>query len=596
MTEKCDLENFMAKINQDKNLMEQFKIGLLTRPYAIHQLGHDVPENRPAQPQTPNFMMPQPSAGGQPPQDGGTSPMGDEPDMLDPNQVSIAPKKAAAPQNVPTNQAPVQGEQPAPVNNEQKQPQPQQAVASRSVKVGLKSINVDELEGTRMSNDGYAQTVYIRKSNAKGEIEETPYTPVEVLFLKDKAKGSASMVNTKKTLKDGAAMEGQNIVPVEPVDPEIEQEEGEVEEQPPMPTSQEAAPQAAAPQGQQAPAQQPNIPGYFQPYSEPKGYRPKFADIFGDTEYSIKNPQRHVEKVREEMIDAYGQKHKRVHERTREQHKPGGAPEETDFIKRKKASASKRWMKKSPTQIKQSKNQEVEYLASVDVCLQQESNAWVTNLEHAVVSTIDATHARLVAGTKDIEKNTPVERQSEMLNSLVASELLMGNERLQANAKKGMQNLYSAGLNFAKDVFAFHYEESTDSVDIKMNANASLLESRFVLKVAEQITTFIAGQQKPDLAGVRTAMVNIFGSARASCETLAKSAGHELFKTAFASVMRQPEVICDITAIEFLVPRNVPACKSCEAHNAKVMAPTCFGLAICNECDTVYRIHFADDE
>ena len=92
------------------------------------------------------------------------------------------------------------------------------------------------------------------------------------------------------------------------------------------------------------------------------GKRPQFADIFGDNEYSIKKPQRHVEKIREEMVDAYGQKHKRVHERVREHHKPeskSGAGE-NDFIKKKKAaskaSADRRWAKKAPSTVKNSKS------------------------------------------------------------------------------------------------------------------------------------------------------------------------------------------------------------------------------------------------
>jgi hypothetical protein len=767
-------ENFMTQLNKEKNWMEQFKLGLLTRPYAIKLLGHDVPENRPAQPQQPNFMMPPPTAGGGggAPPTGSPPTMGDEPDMLDPSQAQIIDGgEAQPPSDAPEGSAATGN----PADSPTASPETEQQAASKTIRIGLKSINVDKLEGTRMAKDGYVQTVYIRKVGTDGKIEETPYIPVDVSLhrnrahvepnakwqktndslgkdctMKTKPGKKGEVLNPEQVKKAPAAIDGDvggvrtnpvpqpvdgtplsenyeghnppprkhrnaalppghergnrpmgdsdkplkrhvepygnpekpSTPPVPPVpgEPDYKQrgaelreklaaegktpeeelarllselndnqrrvavssknkkgkslKDGELEEQDlqEMPEGQdeeleeyeeeqeidededgdedgeEAMPpqgqpqQQQPPQGQAMPAGQPAmppvIPGYFKPNKASDTYNPHFADVFGDNEYSIKNPQRHVERIREEMIDAYGQRHKRIHERTREHHRPEAAGQESDFIKRKKASANRRWMKKSPTKLKQSKNNEEYFLASIDVNLQGEGKEWISGLEHTVALVIDTVQTRVLSGLKEImEKTVEPQQQLAAARQLITAELLVGNEKLQSFARKGMENLYSVGLHFGQDVFAYYEDLGTQAnINLKINTNIKMLEDRFIVKVAEQLSKLVDSVPNTSLTQIVSAIPPIFVAARTNCATLALSAGYELFRTAFASVLSQPQVVEDVTAVEFLVPRGLKACKTCEAHNFKVMSPKKFEFENCHSCETVYRFHFVDEE
>jgi hypothetical protein len=713
-------ENFTVQLNQEKNWMEQFKLGLLTRPYAIKLLGHDVPENRPAQPQTPNFMM-APPAQGQPPKPGqgksGGVPLGnlDEPDLLEPSEVGVV---------APTDKNEKQdGEQPP------EAPENAQAAASRNIRVGLKSINVDKLEGTRMSKDGYVQTVYIRKVNNNGEIEEAPYVPVDVSVARKRAHvqpdarwkqeaqkdcgmngnpkkgelvkpeqaeqidGNASGIRTNTVVKpDGGKPlsqlpEGSGLKPRQhrnkalppghergnrplgnadaplkkheepygqpknddlraraaelkeeleriskalgetrgdsmgkslkdddmnenvdemneelPPQPEQDQvegeeaegeDEGEVEQLPPdvgaespPQGNEQPMPQQGMPGGQ---PQMPVVPGYFNPNPNGK-YHPKFADVFGDNDYSIKKPQRHVERIKEELIDAYGQKHRRVHERTREHHRPASA--ESDFIKRKKTSAQRRWMKKSPNQLKQSKSQEEYYLAYIDVCLQDESDVWINRIVNSAKSAMDSSQNRLVEGLRQIAKEES-NKIGMRVESYLAAELLVADTKLRDVVKEGLKNIHVAGLNFAKDVFAAHFIENNDDIR-RIDANLKLLQERFLTRVAAKIAEKVDSSETVDT--LVSEVYTVFSNARIAIETLVSSSGHELFRSAFDNIMRNAVVAEDITAIEFLVPKGIKACKNCEANSSKVMALNWFKFEPCHECATVYRIHFADEE
>lgn len=673
-------ENFNFRLSQEKNWMEQFKLGLMTRPYAIKLLGHDVPSNRPAQPQTPQFKMPQPQQGGQQTGERPQSQLS-EPDMIDPASVKVVNPEV---QNTSDSSNVSQGDDVSPKVGSQ-----ESAVTKRNISIGLKSIKGEKMEGVKMTKKGDSvQTVYIRKVNDNGEIEEIPYTPVDVSVQREKGHeqpnpkwqsqsvdnddseidgddsglsiapthtatgnkpllprnkkngydralqpnkagadfnndfnnkmGYAEMDDVRQKnqdliddmeernrqylsdLLDSANAKGITIgeeimerknqkskalkddeMQIQPRQEEQNIVEPNTDEQGMSPDQQEVPQDQSAPSGKV-----PKIPGYF----KEKAAHPRFADIFGDNEYSIKKPQRHVERIREEMIDAYGQKHKRIHERTREHHRPveaQGKGSDSPFIRKKKAAVARRWMKKSPTQLKQGKIQEPEYLAYIDVCFQADCEPWIEAIKQVVISAIDTTQKGVLACLAKSE-------EMDIMSNQVVTELLLGHDKMQSLALTAMNNLYAKGVNFAKDIFAYYSEINEDASQSQIKANLAMLEERFVLDVARKLSEKMAG--KSSVTQLRKDVVNIFDDARMRCGLLATSAGYELYRTAFISVMQLPDVVDDISAIEFVIPKDLVVCKSCQAHNTKVMSPNWFKFEPCYSCNSIYRIHFKDEE
>lgn len=661
-------EDFMTQLSREKNWMDMFKLGLLTRPYAIKLLGHDVPENRPAQPQAPNFMLPMPGApnGAQPPgappaagQVAGV-PLGnpDDPEMIDPNQVEVVTPTGggeAAPQGAPGAASGASDE-----------------VANKSFGDNIANIGIGfaqreniicmrtKTEGLKMARP--VQTIYIRKVNNEGEIESVPYVITDPKSAGksgmtvsdhrkqrvDEGKKSSSSVakdtsmetsrkdvpeekplkpsdKTNPSKNEAVPLDGDNggiqteptrvshdphspidprsgdsaSAPYIPADPGADAEDSAPpQESMPapeggLPPELEGAPTESAPP-EEKPAGSPEMPKpgpYFAPIDQ-DGKRPHFADVFGDNEYSIRKPQRHVEKIREEMVDAYGQKHKRVHERVREHHRP--LPE-SDFIKKKKASAERRWAKKSPAKVKQSGNYAGDYeLVCVDIPLNEMAKQWHLLIEDSVVSAMESANRKTINSIKKLNKSSITEQDSSFISSIVAQEILAVVAKLEAVLPKQLENIYSVGLNSANEAFIAQVEGVSIQPDI--DATLQSLVDRCVLSGSAKMTEIIEGigNKAINTVDLLIAISKAFDQMSSRAKNLSLSAANNVFKKAILRVMRNEQVQEDIASIEFLAKDDSCTCASCKARHMKNTRLSDFDFETCGGCATVYRVHFKD--
>lgn len=628
-------EDFTMKLNQEKNWMEMFKLGLLTRPYAIKLLGHDVPENRPAQPQMPAFMMPMsgggqgggtPSGGGVPPSGGAPlSGNADDPDMIEPSQVQV----------VDENNETAGDELPMQV--------PQQAGRHTISWSQRQSINMDNsTEVIKMARP--VQTIYVRKVNEKGEIENVPYV---VTDPKIAGKSGNTVSDYRKARKDelpakaattGIAATDKELndpdETLEPVDgaqepaegqaapiskdaentaedaPELDGDNGGIQTEPSRVSNDPNKPidprsgTPVAPEGedagtdksadQQSPSKLPKPSPYFAPLDKPGQTRPRFADVFGDNEYSIKQPQRHVERIREEMIDAYGQRHKRIHERVREQHKPQAAGAESDFIERKKASAQRKWMKKPASKVKNSADVNDYTLAYIDIPLNAAVRPWVIGAQDLVLTALETTSRRIISGIKGRQSVNLGLNDTGALSNMITKEILTTDEHMAVLLPDMIRNIYSAGLNYANEACVSSVIID-DCISLVNAAHENFVE-RCVLYMTSEITSIVESLkvQHMETSEFVVALANIFDRVSARAKNMVISLANVAFRDAVKRVLMASENAADIASIEFLVIDGEKACMSCKAHSMKNVSLDMFDFEACSLCDVVYRLHIAE--
>lgn len=667
-------EDFTTRLSQEKNWMEMFKLGLLTRPYAIGLLGHDVPENRPAQPQAPNFMMPMPGAPpaagsgapGQPQQPTVAGvPLGnpDEPEMIDPAHVEVV--------------TPTGGGKAAPVTKGQLQ----DPLLIKVNKIGLdfaqhENINMSKkMEGLTMARP--VQTIYIRKVNAEGEVENVPYVVTDPKAIgvagmqvsdhrrqrrDEQPKSKETVISTsddgmeaikkgdpaEKPLKpskkqkpsknEAVPLDGDNggiqteptrvsndphspidprsgdpiTAPHIPADPGADAEDRIMPEEP-MPDLEgglppdveenpeeesEMSPEEAAAGAQQDGAQPPagGMPkpnSYFAPIDK-DGKRPQFADVFGDNEYSIKKPQKHVERIKEEMIDAFGQKHKRIHERVREHHKPQA---ESDFIKKKRTSAQQRWMKKPASKVKQSGLYQDDYaLVCVDIPLNEMAAPWGRGLEEVIATSMEVVNKKITMGIKNLNKAYIQEDDTLQISNLVAQELLAATERLGVMMPKILHEIYSASLNATNEVFVAHV--TSKSIEASVAAAQDAFVERCIMYGSEEATKLVEGIKGKQVAAVDLiiAFAKVIDNMASRAKSFGKTTARRMFKKAVEDVIRADEVAIDIATVEFLAADDSFTCHTCKSHHMKNTSLKHFDFESCNNCQTVYRVHLIDEE
>jgi len=648
-------ENFMTRLSQEKNYMEMFKLGLLTRGYAIKLLGHDVPENRPAQPQAPNFMLPMPGApGGAPPAGGkapGGIPMGnpDDPEMISPSEVEVITPTGAG---QPASPNPAETSTVTEDNSMTRQ---------KVTKIGLdfvlhENINMSQkMEGLYMAKP--VQTIYIRKVNEKGEIENVPYV---ITDPRQAGKAGVTMADPRKNRKDddfaaskttsvsrdttmnavdtkkpeekplkpsssdspgkneATPLDGDNGgIQTEPTrvprDPNtsVEPTGGDTVTAPHIPADPNAdaedeaiaQPEAGSPAGDLPPdvqgAKAPEMPKpspYFAPIDK-GGKRPQFADIFGDNEHSIRRPQKHVERIREEMIDAYGQKHKRIHERTREHHKPldANANPESDFIKKKKTSAERRWMKKSPSKVKNSQGQENEQqLVCIDIPLNAMATPWSRLVEETVIGKMEAANRRMVSNLKKLNTATLEKKDIFAISNIVAQEIMAASEQSEMALIELMKNAYHAGLFALNEAFIVSVEPR--SLEADTGAVRQALADRCILGCSETMTEVVdvLNTRSVETTDMIVALTKVFDTASARAKNIAKSSVMGIFKQGIMHVLQANEVKMDIESIEFLSKDEAKTCSACKAHHMKNVPLKNFNFETCNSCETVYRVHLLD--
>ena len=656
-------EDFMQHMNQEKNWMEMFKLGLLTRPYAIKLLGHDVPENRPSQPQSPAFMMPMPGGGSPGGAPGGQSgsvagvPLGnpDDPDMIDPSQAQVVGGDSGgesadgASPGAPPGAAPPDDNGGQPGLPLQKPQQVGRDTISWSQRQSINTGN--QMEGMKMAKP--VQTIYIRKVNENGEIENVPYAVTDPRSIgksgnvvadprksrKDEVPTTAATTGvtasdnklhdpkeeplkptSNKSPADGQAtpVDGDNggiqtepnrvsNDPNKPIDPRsgtpMNQDADGTVTAPRTPEDQEDdpnAPQAdtGEPQEAQAPAPAPGQPApkmpkpapYFAPIDQNGQARPKFADIFGDNEYSIKQPQRHVERIREEMMDPYGQKHKRIHERVREHHKPQN---DSDFIERKKSSAQRKWMKKPASKVKNSADTNIDdyILSSIDVPLNTAAKPWIIGAEDVVLTAIETINRRVISAIKACNKSTFSVEDTLVLSNIVTKEVLTANEHVSALLPEMLENIYSAGINYMNEAFASNVAPgNTDSI---VNAAIGNFVDRCVMYMTTEATAIVENLKAhaAESTDIVLAMSSMCDMAAMRAKSMIVSLANVAFRDAVRHVLTAKEIAGDVASVEFIVVNGDMACMSCKAHNMKNVPVSSFDFEACRICDVVYRIH-----
>lgn len=654
-------EDLASRLNQERLWIDEFKTGLLTRPYAIKLLGHDVPENRPTQPPVPQFMMPLPGGGGAAPTaTGGVVagvPLGqpEDPEMLDPQEVKVVSPTGGnnAPASPPQGGGSSAGITPPSISSQGGAPPspptqvPKQFGNIKVARIGLQNINMsNNLEAVKMSKPNDVQTIYVRKRNERGEIEMQPYAAVDVKAPQQRAHIQADprwatpdnqepskQENNSTNLKDMDLKPNnkkgeQPLKPTKAAHPEkgeakpidgdsgglktdinpipIDQDPEPVEPMPAAP--QEAAPAGMPPQGgeqeggmppqagaQPSGGQQPQMPKpspYFNPKSD---QRPKFADIFGDNEYSIKKPQRHVEKVREELIDVYGQKHRRIHERVREHHKPFSG-EDNDFIKKKKASAEKKWAKsKTRTPVKHSADMSLDglTLVGIDMAINSAAHDWIRGLEDVLGLSIATSCQRIISSVKQLAKATLDTSIVPTLNAILSKEILMSYEYIASQIPVLLENINQAGNIYANDAFVSAVE-ARDTKHLSAILEESI-KTRCILELANSATETIEQiNTKPmDKVDFLATIIRLFDSTEVRIKNMAVSTGNAVYKDAISNVMLSPEIVQDIEYVEYITTSDT-CCNTCNAHNMKRINVDRFTFEPCNTCNAIYRIHIKE--
>lgn len=550
-------EDFLARLNERKAVVEEFKVGLLARPYAIHLLGHDVEANQPGQPQTPNFSLPQPSKPGE---------TEESPDFVPSEKAKVLPKgkegKVVTKDNVKEKNEGV----PKPKVEENaggKQVRQLSENVARINRIGLQSIKSDN------------EKVYTILRNNNGEVFEEECAIVNLDFKNGKDKNGGFVMNKSDELKlvakEGAAgKDKQNNEDVK------SKKDSNVT---------------------------PTPPSYFKPQVD----HPKFADVFGDNEYSIRKPQRHVERIREEMVDAYGQVHKRLHERIREHHKPV----QGDASNTKK-TAERRWVRRGNSKVKaktiKQSNESFDdsyRLVAIDVSLKGESEPWLNSLEEKVNTIVDNIKNGIfkrikrsfiinveggLGNTIDVSKNSSLEAG-------IAEELINFNEEAREVIGSELGKLCHASLAFANNIFALPTDKEADAidVDVMVNANLGLLEKKLILRLSEEISNIFLTNKFLTKEKLNQEILAKVDNVRTSCKNFIFAAGDSLFKECFKSVVQSPIVANDILVVDFVAKNHEKACKTCRAHDLSSSEVGVFEFESCHVCDTLYRF-YVDDE